>query len=150
MLLVPCPTAQPEHLPSSAVFYCLFNIFPATLHICRPPPSSATWGRATSYWFNMSYYKFVISCRVCYEDVTQSSRNLLWKSQYNRHKAFIALTPAPRGHFAPPFHQFIMWKLRWCKRILQAAAPGGSVIIPELATAGTIKGEAEKLPTSRR
>jgi hypothetical protein len=35
-LLAPCPTSKLEDHPLSAVRDCLFNIFAATLHICRP------------------------------------------------------------------------------------------------------------------
>jgi hypothetical protein len=46
-LLAPCPTLKFEDYPFSAVRDCLFNIFVATLHICRPSPPYATLGRAT-------------------------------------------------------------------------------------------------------
>jgi hypothetical protein len=45
-LLAPRPTPKLEDHPLSAVRDCLFNIFTATLHIWRPSPPSATWGRA--------------------------------------------------------------------------------------------------------
>jgi hypothetical protein len=49
---VVCPTPNPklEDHPLSAVHDCLFNIFAATLHIWRPSPPSATWGRAMPWW----------------------------------------------------------------------------------------------------
>jgi hypothetical protein len=39
-----------EGHPLSAVRDCLFNILAATLHIWRPSPPSATWGRAMPWW----------------------------------------------------------------------------------------------------
>jgi hypothetical protein len=45
-LLAPRPTPKLDDHLLSAVCYCLFNIFAATLHIWRPFPPSATWGRA--------------------------------------------------------------------------------------------------------
>jgi hypothetical protein len=47
-LLAPRPTLE-DH-PLLAVRDCLFNIFAATLHIWRPSPPSATWGRAMPWW----------------------------------------------------------------------------------------------------
>jgi hypothetical protein len=49
-LLVPRSTPKLEEHPLSAVRDCLFNIFAATLHIWRPSPPSATWGRAVPWW----------------------------------------------------------------------------------------------------
>jgi hypothetical protein len=49
-LLAPRPTLKLEDHPLSAVHDCLFNIFAATLHIWRPFPPSATWGRAMPWW----------------------------------------------------------------------------------------------------
>jgi hypothetical protein len=49
-LLAPRPTLKLEDHPLSAVRDCLFNIFTATLHIWRPFPPSATWGRAMPWW----------------------------------------------------------------------------------------------------
>jgi hypothetical protein len=49
-LLAPRPTPKLEDHPLSAIRDCLFNIFSATLHIWRPFPSSATWGRAMPWW----------------------------------------------------------------------------------------------------
>jgi hypothetical protein len=49
-LLAPRLTPKPEDYPLSAVRDCLFNIFAVTLHIWRPSPSSATWGRAMPWW----------------------------------------------------------------------------------------------------
>jgi hypothetical protein len=49
-LLAPCPTTKLEDHPLSAVRDCLFNIFAATLYICRPSSPSATWGRAMPWW----------------------------------------------------------------------------------------------------
>jgi hypothetical protein len=46
----PPPTPNLEGHPLSAVRDCLFSIFAATLHIWRPPPPSATWGRAMPWW----------------------------------------------------------------------------------------------------
>jgi hypothetical protein len=40
------PIPKFEDYSLSAVSDCLFNIFTAALHICRPSPSSATQGRA--------------------------------------------------------------------------------------------------------
>jgi hypothetical protein len=48
--LTPRPTSQLEDHPLSAVSDCLINIFTATLHIWRPLPPSATWGRAMRRW----------------------------------------------------------------------------------------------------
>jgi hypothetical protein len=48
--LAPRPTPKLEGHPWSAVRDCLFNIFAATLHIWRPSPPSATWGRAMPWW----------------------------------------------------------------------------------------------------
>jgi hypothetical protein len=42
------PPAQPPSL--SAVRDCLFNVPAVTLHICRPSPPSATWGRTMPWW----------------------------------------------------------------------------------------------------
>jgi hypothetical protein len=50
-LWAPRPTPEAGGpLPFSAVRDCLFNIFTATLHIWRPSPPSATWGRAMPWW----------------------------------------------------------------------------------------------------
>jgi hypothetical protein len=49
-LLAPRPTPKLEDHSLSAVRDCLFNIFAATLHIWRPSPPSATWGRAMPWW----------------------------------------------------------------------------------------------------
>jgi hypothetical protein len=46
----PRPTPKLEDHPLSALRDCLFNIFAATLHIWRPSPASATWGRAMPWW----------------------------------------------------------------------------------------------------
>jgi hypothetical protein len=43
-------TPKLEGHPLSAVRDCVFNIFAATLHIWRPSPLSATWGRAMPWW----------------------------------------------------------------------------------------------------
>jgi hypothetical protein len=43
--LAPRPTPKMEDHSLSAVCYCLFNIFAATLHSRRPSPPSAPWGR---------------------------------------------------------------------------------------------------------
>jgi hypothetical protein len=48
--LAPRPTPKLEDHTLSAVRDCLFNIFAATLHIWRPLPPSATWGRAMPWW----------------------------------------------------------------------------------------------------
>jgi hypothetical protein len=45
-LLTPLPTPKLGDHPLSVARDCLFNIFSATLHIWRPSPPSATWGRA--------------------------------------------------------------------------------------------------------
>jgi hypothetical protein len=46
-LLAPCPTPKLENHPFSAARDSLFNIFAATLHICRPflhpQPEDAPW-----------------------------------------------------------------------------------------------------------
>jgi hypothetical protein len=49
-LLAPHSTPTLENCPLSAVRYCSFHIFAATLHIWRPSPPSATWGRAVPWW----------------------------------------------------------------------------------------------------
>jgi hypothetical protein len=49
-LLAPRLILKLEDHPLSAIRDCLFNIFPATLHIWRPSPPSATWGRAMPWW----------------------------------------------------------------------------------------------------
>jgi hypothetical protein len=49
-LLAPRPTPKLEDHPLLAVRDCLFNIFAATLHIWRPFPPFATWGRAMPWW----------------------------------------------------------------------------------------------------
>jgi hypothetical protein len=49
-LLAPCPTPKLKGHPLSTICDCLFNIFAATLHIWRPSPPSATWGRAKPWW----------------------------------------------------------------------------------------------------
>jgi hypothetical protein len=49
-LLASRSTPNLEGHPFSAVRYYLFNIFAATLHIWRPSPPSATWGRAMPWW----------------------------------------------------------------------------------------------------
>jgi hypothetical protein len=48
--VAPSPTPKLEDHSLSAVRDYLFNIFAATVHICRPSPASATWGRAMSWW----------------------------------------------------------------------------------------------------
>jgi hypothetical protein len=49
-LLAPRPTPKLEDHLLSALRYSLFNMFAATLHIWRPSPPSATWGRAMPWW----------------------------------------------------------------------------------------------------
>jgi hypothetical protein len=49
-LLAPYPTPKLEDRPLSGVRDCLLNIFAAPLHIWRPSPPSATWGRAMPWW----------------------------------------------------------------------------------------------------
>jgi hypothetical protein len=49
-LITPSPTPQPVDCPLPAVRDCLFNIFAAALHIWRPSPPSATWGRPMPWW----------------------------------------------------------------------------------------------------
>jgi hypothetical protein len=49
-LLAPRRTPKLEDQPLSAIRHCLFNTFAATLHIWRPSPPSATWGRAMPWW----------------------------------------------------------------------------------------------------
>ena len=49
-LLAPRLTHKLEDHRLSAVRDCLFNIFPATLHIGRAVPPSTTWGRAMPWW----------------------------------------------------------------------------------------------------
>jgi hypothetical protein len=49
-LLAPLPTPKLEDYHLSAVRGCLFNIFAVTLHIWKPSPPSATWGRAMPWW----------------------------------------------------------------------------------------------------
>jgi hypothetical protein len=49
-LLAPRPTPKLDGHPFSAVRDCLVNIFAATLHIWRPSPPSATWGRTMLWW----------------------------------------------------------------------------------------------------
>jgi hypothetical protein len=49
-LLVTRPTPKLENHPLSAVRYCLFNIFAASLHIRRPSSPFATWGSAMPWW----------------------------------------------------------------------------------------------------
>jgi hypothetical protein len=49
-LLAPRPTLKLEDHPLSASRDCLFNVFAATVHIWRPTPPSATWGRAMLWW----------------------------------------------------------------------------------------------------
>jgi hypothetical protein len=44
-LLARRPTPKLDDHFLSAVRDCLFNIFTATLHIWRPSPPSAAWGR---------------------------------------------------------------------------------------------------------
>jgi hypothetical protein len=44
------PSPQARRPPLSAVRYCLFSIFVATLHIWRPSPPLATPGCAMSWW----------------------------------------------------------------------------------------------------
>jgi hypothetical protein len=58
-----CPEADESSLhphlqkhPLSAVRDCLFNIFPATLHIWRPSPPSATWGGAMTIHFANNHW----------------------------------------------------------------------------------------------
>jgi hypothetical protein len=46
----PRPTPKLDGHPLSAVRDCLFSIFAATLHICRPSPPSATRGHAMPWW----------------------------------------------------------------------------------------------------
>jgi hypothetical protein len=49
-LSAPRPTPKLEDHLLLAVHDCLFNIFAATLCICRLPPPSATWGRTMPWW----------------------------------------------------------------------------------------------------
>jgi hypothetical protein len=49
-VLAPHPTPQLKDHPLSAVRNLLFTIFAGTLHIWRPSPPSATWGRAMLWW----------------------------------------------------------------------------------------------------
>jgi hypothetical protein len=49
-LLAQLPTPKLEDHPFSSLRNCLFNILAATLHIWRPSPPSATWGRAMARW----------------------------------------------------------------------------------------------------
>jgi hypothetical protein len=49
-LLAPRPNPKQEDRHLSAVRDYLFNIYAATLHIWRPSPPSATWGRAMTWW----------------------------------------------------------------------------------------------------
>jgi hypothetical protein len=49
-LLTPRATPTQEDHPLSGVRDCLFGIFAATLHIWRPFPRTATWGRAMPWW----------------------------------------------------------------------------------------------------
>jgi hypothetical protein len=48
-LLAPRPTPKLDDHPLLAVHDCLFNIA-VTIHIWRPSPPSATWGRAMPWW----------------------------------------------------------------------------------------------------
>jgi hypothetical protein len=48
--LFPRPIANLEGQPLSAVRDCLFSIFAVTLHIQKPSPPSATWGRFRPWW----------------------------------------------------------------------------------------------------
>jgi hypothetical protein len=50
VLWAPRPTPKLEDRPLSAVHDCLFNMFAATIHMWRPSPPSATWGRAMPCW----------------------------------------------------------------------------------------------------
>jgi hypothetical protein len=60
-LLALRPTPRLEDHPLSAVRDCLFNIFAATLHIWRPSPLSATWGRAMPWrqWTHLTWFIWV-------------------------------------------------------------------------------------------
>jgi hypothetical protein len=49
-LLASRPTPKLGYHPLSAVRDCLFSIFSTTLHIWRPFPLPATWGRAMPWW----------------------------------------------------------------------------------------------------
>jgi hypothetical protein len=49
-LSAPRPTPKLGDHPLSVVRDCLCNIFAAILHIWRPSPPSATWGRAMPWW----------------------------------------------------------------------------------------------------
>jgi hypothetical protein len=56
-LLALRPNPKLESPPLSAVLDCLFNIFAAaTLHIWRPTPPSANWGRAMTGTFYTVLY----------------------------------------------------------------------------------------------
>jgi hypothetical protein len=75
-LLASLPTPKLEAHPLSAVRDCLFNIIAATLHIWRPSPPSATWGRAIPWWFPASkiscgskHEEGVWKCEVMFENL---------------------------------------------------------------------------------
>jgi hypothetical protein len=72
-LLAPCSTSKLEDYPLSAIHNCLFNIFAASIHIWRPSPPSAAWGRFMPWWQgthltwrcdNTSHY-FQLDCSWC-------------------------------------------------------------------------------------
>jgi hypothetical protein len=46
----PTPNTNPQDHLLSVVCDCLSNTFGATLHIWRPSPPSAAWGRAMPWW----------------------------------------------------------------------------------------------------
>jgi hypothetical protein len=46
----PCSTTKLEDRPFSAVRYCLFNIFAAILHVCRPSSPFGISGSTMSWW----------------------------------------------------------------------------------------------------
>jgi hypothetical protein len=65
-LLALHPTPNLENHPLSAVRDCLFNTFAATLHIRRPSPPSATWGRAMPWWqgTHLTWIKVVMRIKI--------------------------------------------------------------------------------------
>jgi hypothetical protein len=82
----PTPNPKLEDHPFSAVRDCLFSIFVATLHIWRPSPPSATWGRFVPWWQANHLNKNLIheeikrkmnSGNACYHSVQKPLSSLL-------------------------------------------------------------------------
>jgi hypothetical protein len=97
-LLVPRPSPKLEGHPLSAVRDCLFNIFAATLHIWRPSPPSATWGRVMPWWqaIHLSWLHNLYSSPIIIK-----SRRMIWARHvawiWKKRNAYRILVGKPKG-----------------------------------------------------